>query len=82
MQFNIIVSLVAAEHVLSILVPLPTALQSKICNLEKAANIAANVVAEPSMDRNVGRQQNRANAPVHTISEYREVNMYVPFLDH
>ncbi|WAQ99848.1 hypothetical protein MAR_024221, partial [Mya arenaria] len=49
---------------------------------DKAANIAADAGVDPSMARNVGRQQNRANAPAHTISEYWKVNMYVQFLDH
>ncbi|XP_053398293.1 zinc finger MYM-type protein 1-like [Mercenaria mercenaria] len=110
LQFSFIVSLVAAEHVLSALVSLSTALQSKTCDLFKAANdtkivirllqndracedvwdtlydkavmIAADVGVEPSMARNVGRQQNRANAPAQTISAFWKVNMYLPFLDH
>ncbi|CAC5416033.1 unnamed protein product [Mytilus coruscus] len=49
---------------------------------EEVKNIANEHDIEPSCPRQVGRQQNRANVPVDSASDYWRRVLYYVFLDH
>ena len=71
-----------------------TRLVIKLCNDEradqyvwdaiydKAVAVTADFDTQPSMPKRAGRQQNRANPVVQTVSDYYRVTMYNVFLDH
>lgn len=49
---------------------------------DKAVDVSADVDIQPTMPRRAGRQQNRANPDVQTVSDYYRVTLYYVFLDH
>ena len=60
LQFEFIISLIVAEHILSSTVPF---------------------AIHPTMPRRAGRQQNKANPDVQTVSDFYRVTLYYVFLD-
>ena len=49
---------------------------------DKAVDVSSNFAIHPTMPRWAGRQQNRANPDVQTVSDFYRVKLYYVFLDH
>jgi len=49
---------------------------------EEACKLAEDVDVMPSIPRNAGRMQHRANTPASTFEEYYKRNVTIPLLDH
>ena len=49
---------------------------------DKAVDVSSNFAIHPTMPRRAGRQQNRANPDVQSVSDFYRVTLYYVFLDH
>ena len=49
---------------------------------DKAVDVSSNFAIHPTMSRRAGREKNRANTDVQTVSDFYRVTVYYVFRDH